>query len=193
MTKIWIAICLLPLASAASAQVIYEPVQHQYGTVYYGGSNPALIDAARRTCADDLAAPGLPYFYRSFGYIPLPTPVYAGIGNKVVDIPPLAVCDCGNYYHLGFTPDEARTQAYDNVPRYFRKADLLASGVEKNGVLTVPAVPPRHGSIEIKPMPSAAGPSSGAVTAPSTQPAPILIIPKKALNPGKSGLLVATR
>ena len=178
--------------SVASGQVIYEPVQHQYGTVYYGGTNPALIATAKQTCADDLGAAGLPYYYRSFGYIPLPGTLYAGVGNKVVDERLLALCDRGNFYCLGCTADEARNQAYANVPRYFRKGDLLATGIETEGVVIVPATPPRRGRIEIKPYaPTAPTNPPSTLTAPATQPAPILIIPKNGLAPVDRPLMAA--
>lgn len=153
------AFIVLLMASAASAQVIYLPVQYQYGhdqPYYYGGSDPYIFASAERTSA----------LLRFSGVRAQPVRVYS-------DLFP---------YHnaalFGFTPTDARNEAYLRQPRYFRKSDLLEQGVRMNGTLYVPPAPP---SREVAPLHVAP-----VITAP--KPADrkrgvIIIIPKKAPEP----------
>ncbi len=142
----------LLLTSAAFAQVIYLPVQYQYGQqhkYYYGGNDPLIFARAERESA--LLA------WRSVKR-PLPR-VYS-------DLLPFT-----NAYLYGFRASDAYNQAYQSVPRYFVKRDLLATAVEVDGALIVPPTPPR--SLPVTPY---------ASTAPAPTPAKkgvILIIPRK--------------
>lgn len=149
------AIIVSCVASAASAQVFYLPVQYQYGQgerYYYGGSDPAVFASAERTSA-------MLRFHRSNN--PQPR-VYS-------DLFPYA-----NAAWYGFTPTDARNEAYRNQPRYFRKADLLDHAVEVDGAVYVPPAPPRRyvAPHVVVPM----------IEAPKPAPRPrgvIIIIPKK--------------
>ncbi|MCC6423225.1 MAG: hypothetical protein IT447_07065 [Phycisphaerales bacterium] len=148
---------LLMAASAASAQIIYQPVQYQYDAFYYGGDDPAMFAKAHRdSCAQ-----------------------YISTLHRPVDNVPLRVySDClpwANAAIYGMTPNDAYNQAYGSVPRYFRKADLLFSARWVQGALVVPVRAPAVPRIEIKPFHR---------QTPSTQPTarPLLIIPRDALE-----------
>lgn len=159
-------------ARAASAQVIYEPVRYQYGAgveqFYYGGHDPLLFqhvgaDIARTT-----------YESRVTWTPATPRPrIYS-------DVVPLQNVGSHEYTSYStFTIDDARNEAYANVPRYFRKRDLLRS--RDNYVtepeagapaLVVPAyAEPRIEIRVVRPF--------GVTTAPAVQRGGILIIPKK--------------
>lgn len=154
-----VAVCLAP---AAFAQVIYLPVQYQYGgqhKYYYGGSDPHIFARAERDAA--LLA------FR---------PVSGALPRIYSDLFPYH-----NAYLFGFRASDAYNEAMRNLPRYFTKADLLDSAVEVDGALVVPPAPPRLA-------PWAAYPA--APVAPAASPAPrkerkgvIIIIPKKPARP----------
>jgi hypothetical protein len=164
------------LCSAASAQIIYAPVQSQYQagreTFYYGGSNPRVFDYAQRQlgCLDNGSSwhegrSGSGYLHRGLTTAPRQ----------------YTYSDCAPYQNAivyGYTSVDARNDAYANVPRFFRMADLQASAVPAaDGVgHVVPAQAP--GTIDIRPA-RRTGPS----TAPATQPKPVLIIPKDLFEP----------
>jgi hypothetical protein len=101
-----ILLVFMLMGSAASAQVIYEPIHYQYSdghrVFYYGGSNPQTI---ARGCVNDWLARGSP----------LPPAVY-------IDALPL-----WNAAWFGYTPDDAHNAARLAMPRYFDKRDLLSS------------------------------------------------------------------
>jgi hypothetical protein len=176
------------LGSVASAAIVYEPVQYQYRdpvygrpVFYYGGSNPAVFAAAANQqqrwhlgssirnigfgeqfvgrIGDDLLHHGLP------GNIPM---TFSDL------FPPYM-----NAWPMGFTADDARNEAYANVPLYFRKADLMESAVMlPDGNIHVPAQAPLPGTIQI--MPYHPPTTQPATTTPAS--GPILIIPKGLLN-----------
>jgi hypothetical protein len=129
------AVVGLFVVKAAVGQTIYEPVRYQYGQygeVFYGGTNPALtsndyvylperlrgVYRARR-----FAAPIYPY--------PSPyTPYGAGTrfvsprtNSMTITYPedrPLVFTDAIPYEDVGqfgYTADDARNEAYSNVPR----------------------------------------------------------------------------
>lgn len=184
----WVA--LLSLASAASAQVIYEPVQYQYvrggAMYYYGGSDPQVFGLAEYNAELFNAA-------RTMGKGGLTV-------ERVVNVTRTHVySDLFPYRDaklMGFTPDDAANEANANLPRYFRKGNLLAAAVPAvsgtyfrmsdilsaghSAVWTVPAqAEPRA----ILPAGGNNGPSTAPATSPATEPAPIMIIPKGALIP----------
>jgi hypothetical protein len=79
---------------------------------------------------------------------------------------------------FGFTPNDARNDAYFNATSYFRKRDLLNAGVRTpDGALVVPA-----DAQPVQVMPDGAmyiGPRTRGAT---TGPKPVLIIPKDQLK-----------
>jgi hypothetical protein len=172
--KTWVVLfcaMVVCLASAASAQVIYEPVRYQYGSegsrYYYGGTDPAVFRQAQRDTAAAQA-------------VTLHRPVDAPLRVYSDDIP------LQNAAVFGLTPDDARNQANRLLPRYFVKRELVAEHAVDgpHGELIVPARPVKtatvtESSIDIKPyQPAAKTPA----TRPTTEPAPLLIIPKDMLD-----------
>jgi hypothetical protein len=187
---------LMGLASFASAQVYFEPVQYQFGagpTFYYGGSDPRVFEYATRSVyGDDIAGPyGTRYFVGTRYY------------GKILRLrPPAVFVDQLPHFDAAlfrYTPADARNDANAAAPTYFRKIDLLRSAVPSGDGKTfvVPAQAPAvaAGYIDIRPYHRpAAGtpthPSTGpapATTGPATQPSdgprPLLIIPKSLLQP----------
>ena len=155
---------LLALCSVSRGAVIYEPVQYQYRcgsqVYYYGGRHPGIVaDAERRAYALRYSDPN---------YQP-PTFTFH------TDVTPPVYSDAAPYMNLsvyGYTATDAYNEANASVPRYFRKADLLAAGkLCADGNVVVPAnavpVPQPH------------------VHAPTTRPATqaIIIIPKRPAAP----------
>ena len=193
-----LALCLIPaLSSLATAAVIYEPVQYQYGDnvrYYYGGNSPRVFAQGER----------LQSFYYQSGIVqgPYLSHETSGIGNGYGDVnnsggvgylhfgligqAPYVYSDAIPYVNAsvyGYTEVDARNDAYANVPRYFRMADLV--GVRDGaGNVIVPAQGLPRGTIDIHP----AHPTTQPASRPSAQP--ILIIPKrlldKPLHPNKS-------
>ena len=115
-------------ASSASAQVIYEPVRYQYGpNVYYGGVNPAFRNSVYPNLPPGLqsappvagAGAGLPEANSSYGFGSLSGAYPAlstGTPQPTVHVysDALPYQDASQY---GYTPDDARNEAYANVPR----------------------------------------------------------------------------
>lgn len=150
MRAVVLFVAWVGIASTSLAQVIYEPVRSQYGTenrkFYYGGTAPEVIRAGAY-----------------FGLKPLanePLRVYTDLlpGH--------------NAARYGFTPDDARNEAYNAIPRYFRKTDLLRSAVQVDRSSVVPAIPPQRGTIEIRPY----------VAPVPRVPDAVIIIPKSILD-----------
>jgi hypothetical protein len=162
-------VVLACFASAASAQIYYEPVTYQYRaggtTYYYGGSDPAV-----HAVAAEPVTPG-----RTWGRIN----GHAFVGaHRVVDNEPVRVFNDAlryrNAHNFGFTPADAMNDAYASAPRYFVKRDLLNAAVVKDGVWTVPAQARgiriyKSSGVELTP-------------APATMPRPLMIIPKDSLR-----------
>ena len=68
---------------------------------------------------------------------------------------------------LGLTPDDARNEAYANVPRYFIKRDLMGSAVLlPNREVAIPAQAPLPGTLQISP--ATAGPPPNRPPKPQT-------------------------
>ncbi|HEY2585561.1 MAG TPA: hypothetical protein VGI81_07350 [Tepidisphaeraceae bacterium] len=184
-----LALCLLViLTSAASAAIVFEPVQYQYRdpygnapAFYYGGSDPAVFQWGANVQQRFNMGPGYPFITTSFsreGRF-----AYNVLNNKMLNLFPHTYTDLlppgMNAYVHGYSISDARNTAYANVPLYFRKRDLLASAeLTPDGHLVVPAQAP--GTIEIKPYHGP--PTTQPSTAPTTTPSPILIIPKSLLN-----------
>jgi len=155
-------VVLTLIQSMGSAAIIYEPVQYQHrgpdGRVYYfGGRHQAAVDAA------EIRA----FTFRNVNPSDRPD-------NFITrsDHLPAVYSDLAPYMNLsvyGFTPVDAANEANAEVPRYFRKADLLPAGhLDHHGNWIVPA--------NARPLPTV------HVVVPTTQPAPhaIIIIPKNA-------------
>jgi hypothetical protein len=162
------AVLLFVLASTASAQTIYEPVQYQYGNemkYYYGGNSPSAHAYADRVACRN----GYPSHLSYNGYSSL----YGTIGQ--IGERGLVLSDClplRNAAVYGYTDNDARNEAYANVPCYYRKRDILAAGViASDGTLVVSAqARPRESMVH-----------DTRIAAPSElKPRAILILPKKA-------------
>lgn len=203
MIRASLAVCLLGIvSSAASAAVIYAPVQYQYRdpsmnapAFYYGGSDPQVFDEAANRQQRFNTGPSGHYIGTS----------YAGEGrfaynlanSTIANVLPVTYTDAMapgiNAYPYGFSISDARNAAYANVPLYFRKRDLMASAyVAQDGNVIVPVQAPLPGTIEIKP---SHGATTQPATAPTTTPSPILIIPKgllkKSVNPSNTPMAMA--
>lgn len=158
-------------ATAASAQVFYEPVRYQYSaygrTFYYGGNDPRLFGFV----AEDVARTS---------YTSVVNPLHVMDRQRVYSdrIPFVNLADNTYTSYGSYSAADARNEAYANVPRYFRKRDLLRSAVlTEEGTIVVPAqAQPR---IDIRVVRPFAG-GAGAVDVPKGT---ILILPKKLLEP----------
>ncbi len=170
------------VASEASAQVIYEPVQYQYKAsqyYYYGGSDPAIHRWAQSPVG------GAGRWGRAGGYAFVSGNIRTH--RAVVHEPTRAFTDAMpfiNAYVYGFTPNDARNEAYFNVPRYFRKGDLLNAAVLGDGAYVVPsqAMPvridrDRDGDADRDDDELRDDRRRGATTAPRVRP--LMVIPKE--------------
>ena len=164
------AVVLSIVASSASAQVFYEPVQYQYGDAmkyYYGGNNPHMFAYAERVACRNGYPSSMLNSYTSLYY------TVGQIGERK-----LVLSDCMPYRNaavFGYDANDARNEAYANVPRYFRKGDLLnAAVVAADGSLVVSAqAQPREMGMA----------HDMRVTKPGElKPRAILILPKKGLK-----------
>lgn len=181
--------CLIVIcSSAASAAIIYAPVQYQYRdpanngpAFYYGGGDPAVIgngtlQQRRYSLPGPIHPTGGKYLAEGrLGFDPLPSGI---LENRPAVTYTDLLAPGINAYPYGFSVDDARNEAYSNSPLYFRKRDLLRSAYQApDGNIMVPAGAPAAGTIEIKPY-------HAPTTQPSSQPTaePILIIPKGLLN-----------
>jgi len=188
---------ILVLAPFASAAIIYEPVQYQYRDpvaeappFYYGGTRVNVFDAGalqqqRYNMGPTIRGRSSNTTYITTSYASEGRFAFAQNRTGIAGISPVVtytdLLPAGvNAYPYGFSASDARNEAYANVPLYFRKADLLASGYQTpDGGVIVPAAAPLPGTIEIKPA-HGNGPTTQPATAPTTSP--ILIIPKGLLN-----------
>lgn len=173
MSRFALCVCLLGLASSASAQVFYEPVEYQYdagGTkYYYGGSNPQVHDYARLP----YNAAGTWGRVNGMAFSSGDTRSY----REVVTEPERIYTDStrlSNARLLGATIDDARNEAYANASRYFVKRDVPSMAVRKEGRWSVPPTSTivrifKSNGQEVTPKPS-------------TMPKPLLIIPKEMLE-----------
>jgi hypothetical protein len=166
-------------ARASQAQIIYEPVQYQYGDqdkFFYGGTDPRVFQRAAAP-ADSGAVWG-----RVNGYDFASGDVW--VHREVSDQPVRVFSDAlpmRDATVYGFTATDAANIANAAVPRYFRKADVIAAARQQAGVLIVPAravFPP-------------AAQETVTVAGPTTRPLIILPAPAPAQNePAASDKLV---
>jgi len=177
------------IPALASAAIVFEPVQYQYRApvqdrpaFYYGGSNPAsfmagVVHQQRFLMGNN---PVHDEGFRPSWVGPLTDDLlhHSAWGSLPVtysDLLPPGM----NGYLMGLMPDDVRNEAYGNVPRYFRKRDLMGSAVLVGPhIAAIPAQAPLPGTIEM--MPSNGWPTTQAT--PSTQPHPVIIIPKGLLD-----------
>ena len=122
----------LVLFSAANGfgQTVYEPVRYQYGQradIYYGGTNPmyathpnAYLPPGFQMAGNSVAMPYL-------SLMPMPvTPVPSSVVPQPAQVTypmfvPRVYSDYFPYEEaglVGYTPDDARNEAYDNVMRF---------------------------------------------------------------------------
>jgi hypothetical protein len=174
------ALCALSLilvaSSAASAQVIYTPVQHQYfaggRAYYYGGTDPAVH-------ANFAALSLVPGYGRTGGYAFQSGDIdrHREVTTERAPVFTDAMPGEDARQH-GFTQQDAANEALANSPTYFRKSDVIRMArVQPDGSWVVPAnTVPARGAIEVKGL--------GVVprTPVYTEPKPILIIPKRLLD-----------
>src|SRR5437762_11987819 len=123
MFKIAFIVAAFCLASSACAQIIFEPVQYQYGqqqSYYYGGSDPRVFASAEAT------HDGASRWGRVNGW------AFASGGidthREVATEPTRVFADAipfRNATFFGYSANDARNEAYANAPTYFRKSDLL--------------------------------------------------------------------
>jgi hypothetical protein len=169
-----VAVLFCALASAAGAQVIYEPVQYQYDSggraYYYGGSNPQVHRNANQLSHESGFGRSNGWAFHS-GSIDTHREVGTEPTRVYSDMIPTR-----NARVFGYTADDARNAAYANSATYFRKSDVVRlARVAPDGTWVVPAnaqSPARGGgTIEIK-----------VVRPATTLPKPILSIPKRLLD-----------
>ncbi len=107
-------------APYAAAQTIYEPIRYQYGgqnTFYYGGSDPDVI---RRASGPATATWGR---INGYAFTSGNVTTHRTVNNDRVRV----YTDAIPYWNatlFGFTIDDARNEAYQSAPRYFRKSDI---------------------------------------------------------------------
>lgn len=184
-----VAMVLSVLCGVCSAAIIYEPVQYQYRdpmtgrpTFYYGGDNPRTFAAGMRyqrlynADLNSVADPALHGFVVGTFADNL---MHHGLNGEAPVVYSDLLPPGMNGFPLGLTIEDARNEAYANVPRYFRKRDLLMTAVRgPSGQVIVPPSIPMHGEIDIHPYHAPTTQPSGP-----SAPQPILILPKSLLNP----------
>ena len=173
MSRYLPCLILFALVSTASAQVVYEPVTYQYdagGTTYYYGGNDPRVHAI---AAEPSSSAGTWGRVNGFTFVSADINIHREVSNQPARVFTDAVRN-RDAAPFGYTPNDARNEAYAGVPRYFAKRDVPAMAVQKNGAWVVPAaaLPIRvfkSSGVEITPRPS-------------TEPKPLLIIPREMLD-----------
>ena len=172
LSKIVVLLSGMIFSVSTHAQILYEPVQYQFGSgaerFYYGGRNARLLEFASRYVAhesDNSSARSLKFhsspmiFSDRFGYREVSH--WTSSGKSEVTI------------------SDVRNEAYNNLPRYFSKRDLLAAAVPaEDGSYIIPAQLPVHSQIDIRVIRKFTQPASEAITPKGT----ILVIPKRLLE-----------
>jgi len=136
MWKLSLIVSML-LAATASAETVYLPVQFEYGSgaekFYYGGNDPAVFARA------DRATQAMNIVNRNRPTLAIRT---------YTDALPYAA----NAALFGFTANDARNEAYQSVPRYFRMSDVRPESPAPDAKPMIAEVTStRRGTIEIKP------------------------------------------
>ena len=161
-------------AASSRAQIIYEPVQYQYGDqskFYYGGTDEHVF--ARAAAPSDTGAD----WGRVHGYDFVSGDAW--VHREVTDQPVRVYSDAlptQNATLYGFTATDAANVANASVPRYFRKADVIAAARQTPGLLIVPAR-------AVLPAAPPAAPGEKTKSPATTQP--LIILPSTIL-PGPS-------
>ncbi|MCS7033696.1 MAG: hypothetical protein NZ561_06830 [Phycisphaerae bacterium] len=160
----------------AFGQVFYEPVQHQYlrnGRVYYyGGSDPRVHETAAWPSVAGVC------WGRHSGMAFHSANLHTH--REVVSEMPQVYTDAlpyRNAWVFGFTPDDAQNEAYANVPRYWRKSQMLRAALPAERGWVVPAQWHRcsdRGTIHIRPL------RTEGSQPPSHRP--VLVIPRDLLD-----------
>lgn len=161
-------------AASSFAQVIYEPVQYQYKTggrtYYYGGADPRVHQSAAWP-----SVPGVDWG-RSNGLAFHSANVHTS--RQVRTERPRVFTDAlplRNAWIHGFTANDARMEAMNNVPLYWRKRDMTNAAIPLDRGHVVPAQWQRFadaGTIEIKPY----------TPAPRKERNAVIVIPKELLK-----------
>lgn len=175
-----VVLCAVVMSSKASAQIVYEPVQYQYGEqnkYYYGGNDPRVHAYANATQDGGGRWGRVHGFDFVSGSIDTHREVTGEPERVFADSIPFQ-----NARIYGYTATDARNEAYDRMPTYFRKADLLATAVpQTDGSWLVPATPQAQGVV-VYPQPA----RMMVPRRPTTAPRPLMILPKKALEPDRN-------
>jgi hypothetical protein len=174
MSRVVVCLALLAIVSSASAQVIYQPLQYQYSaggtSYYYGGSDPRVHELAAEIHSDS------PSFGRTGGFAFVSGDAWV---HREVDREPMRVytdaLPLRNAGDFGFTPNDARNEAYNSMPRYFVKRDLLHAAMLVNGTWVVPAA--------ARPIHVYKSNGMAIDRSHEAMPRPLMIIPREMLTP----------
>lgn len=124
------------ITTAANAQIIYAPTQHQHfapnngGPFFYGGSDPFVFRMATQLSVDPGfgRVNGLAFASANRTVRQTITPTYSDALPGI------------DLSRLGYTPANAYNASQAAVPTYFRKADLVRQAtVQPDGTRIVPA------------------------------------------------------
>jgi hypothetical protein len=150
----FVAAIALAMTGSARAQIIYEPIQYQYGDqnkFYYGGTDPRVFERAAAPADAGAEWGRIHGFDFASGD--------ASVHREVDDQPVRVYSDSlptQNATLYGFTATDAANVANASMPRYFRKADCLAAAAQTPGVVIVPAraIFPQAPAQAIRPLPT---------------------------------------
>ena len=177
-----VALCSLVLSTSAFAQVMYEPIRYQYETpcgeiYYYGG-----VDGRVHSIAGSEWCRGYSYGTNAHNFdggntFNQPSPMYQR-APVFTDCVPFR-----DATRFGYTPSDARNEAYANSPTYFRKADLLESAIPTaTGGWVVPANAPQYVPV-MRPHAHEYRTMMRSTTTPAgTRPGQVIIIPKRLMD-----------
>ena len=170
-------VVVLSIASNASAQVIYEPVQYQHGgqnPYYYGGSD-AMMHRYAQSVRNDAGTYGR---VNGFDFVSADVHTHREVTGEGVRV----FSDALGYRNArvySYTASDARNDAYAAAPRYFRKADLIASAYrDGHGTLVVPATAPHPNLLRTPDV----SPARDVPATRATSGRPLWIIPKDKLK-----------
>ncbi|HVX83349.1 MAG TPA: hypothetical protein VH253_00890 [Phycisphaerae bacterium] len=155
-------------ACAAEAQTVYEPVQYQYGAyheIYYGGKSPLITSNNFIYTPQALQGAMTARRYNAPVY-PYPSPYTQGSGvffspyvqGTTTAAPVVDSFIFSDYFpyeevgQFGYTVDDARNEAYMNVPRY-QTMSPAAGTSEGEGAVRGEAAAPRIADPREKAMP----------------------------------------